>query len=817
MRVDCGPSVGRQWTVTKRWRVDRERLVGSSGAMAAHRVIRNAVIFLKAALRFTTSHTERMTPSFPSSPSAAGIPQPFFRPGDNCWRVEHANRFRMLVDGEEYFTALRAAILNAQQTIFILGWDIDSRMKLVPGDANDGFPEPLAEFLHGVVAARKHLRIYVLSWDFAMLYAFEREWLPVFKMGWRAHRRFAFHQDGRHPIGGSHHQKIVLIDDRLAFVGGLDLTRSRWDTRAHSARQPLRRDPNGDPYPPFHDIQVMFDGDAATALGELVRERWVRANGRRVAMLSAKMRAARHDPWPAAVVPDIEDVDLAICRTEPEYAGRAGVQEIRQMYLDGIRRADRAIFCENQYFTSGIIGKALLERLEETDGPDIAIVSRRVEGGWLQEATMGVLRARLHKSMKATGGADRYSLYCPHIPGLGEDCVNVHSKVMVVDDDLLFVGSANLNNRSMVLDTECNVALDGAGDMRVSRAIAGMRNRLLAEHLDQTEEVVAQTLLRTGSLIATIETLRHNARTLMPHEPSVTPDLDRLVPSEAVIDPETPIAPDRLVAQFVPQPARRPLLGRFALLGVLALLIAAAAGLWRWTPLGQVMNVTALTHVTERLAALPFSPVIIIAAYTLAGVLLVPVTLLIAVSGLAFGGVQGCLYALSGTMASAAISYLIGRSLGRDKVREWAGQRINGLSERLAQRGIVSVVVLRILPVAPFAVINLIAGASQIGFRDFLLGTLLGMGPGIIITVAFAHHLVQAIQHPTWTSFSVLVAIGALMVGVSILLQRFFRSREQVGKRGGKRGEQRDGERSHEQHHTQAEVHAHSQTVTRRR
>jgi len=684
----------------------------------------------------------------------------------------------MLVDGEEYFTALRQAMLNAQQTIFILGWDIDSRMKLVPGDANDGFPEPLAEFLHGIVAARKHLRIYVLSWDFAMLYAFEREWLPVFKMGWRAHRRFAFHQDGRHPIGGSHHQKIVLIDDRLAFVGGLDLTRSRWDTRAHAARQPLRRDPNGDAYPPFHDIQVMFDGQAAAALGDLVRERWLRANGRRVATLSAKMRAARHDPWPKGVAPDIEDVNLAICRTEPEYAGRASVQEIRQMYLDGIGRARRSIFCENQYFTSGIIGKALLARLEEEDGPDIAIVSRRVEGGWLQEATMGVLRARLHKSMKATTGAARYGLYCPHIPGLGEDCVNVHSKVMVVDDDLLFVGSANLNNRSMVLDTECNVALDAAGDERVSKAIAGMRDRLLGEHLDQKEDLVAQTLRETGSLIATISVLGQNARTLMPHEPSVTPDLDRLVPSEAVIDPETPIAPERLVAQFVPHPARRPLLGRFALLGALALFIAAAAGMWRWTPLGHVINIAALTQVTEHLAALPLGPVIIFVAYTLAGVLLVPITLLIAASGLAFGGIPGCLYALTGTMASAALTYCIGRVLGREKVRAWAGQRINGLSERLAQRGIVAVVVLRILPVAPFAVINLIAGASQIGFRDFLVGTLLGMGPGIIITVVFAHHLIQAMQHPTWTSLGVLVGIGALLVGMSVLLQRFFRSRE---------------------------------------
>lgn len=709
----------------------------------------------------------------------------------------------MLVDGEEYFTALRKAIVNAQQTVFILGWDIDSRMKLVPGGANDGFPEPLAEFLHAVVDARRHLRVYVLSWDFAMLYAFEREWLPVFKMGWRSHRRFAFKQDGKHPIGGSHHQKIVLIDDRLAFVGGLDLTRSRWDTREHAARQPLRRDPSGQPYPPFHDIQVMFDGAAAAALGDLVRERWLRANGRRVAMLTADMRASSHDPWPADVEVDVNDVSLALCRTEPEFAGRAAVQEIRQMYLDGVDRARRYIFCENQYFTSGIIGEAFHRRLAETDGPELVILSRRVEGGWLQELTMGVLRARLHRDLKAADAGDggdssknsdvdnesmsrdsashsghRYRMYCPQVPGLGNDCVNVHSKVMFVDDDLLFVGSANLNNRSMVLDTECNVALDGASDERVSRAIAAMRNRLLAEHLGTSETTIAHTLQQTASMIAAIETLRGGPRTMVPHDPTVTPDVDRLVPGEAVIDPETPMAADQLVTQFVPEERHRPLSGRYAVLGIVALLIAGLTALWHWTPLAHYLSVATLTHLTERLAALPFSPVIIVMAYMLGGLISVPITLMIAATGIAFGAVEGGVYAITGTMASATLTYWAGRWLGRDTVRRLAGARINGLSERLAEKGLVAMVVLRVLPVAPFTVVNVIAGASQIGMRDYLLGTLIGMGPGIVITVTFAHQLAQAIRHPTLGSFAVLALIGLALVTLSVVLQRFFKSRE---------------------------------------
>ena len=92
-------------------------------------------------------------------------------PGRNCWRIDRARRLRFLVDGAEYFTAVRRAIAQAQRTIFILGWDIDSRMRLVPEGANDGLPEGLCEFMDAIVARRRTLRAYILSWDFAMLFA----------------------------------------------------------------------------------------------------------------------------------------------------------------------------------------------------------------------------------------------------------------------------------------------------------------------------------------------------------------------------------------------------------------------------------------------------------------------------------------------------------------------------------------------------------------------------------------------------------------------------------------------------------------------
>jgi phospholipase D1/2 len=170
---------------------------------------------------------------------------PLLQPGRNCWRIEKSSRLAFLIDGAAYFSAVRAAIARARRSVFILGWDIDSRVRLVPGGANDGLPEELGDFLNEVVKRQRDLQMYVLTWDFAMVFALDREWLPIYKLDWRTHRRLHFQLDDKHPLGASHHQKIVVVDDAVAFVGGLDLTHHRWDTPEHACRNPGRCDPDG--------------------------------------------------------------------------------------------------------------------------------------------------------------------------------------------------------------------------------------------------------------------------------------------------------------------------------------------------------------------------------------------------------------------------------------------------------------------------------------------------------------------------------------------------------------------------------------------
>jgi phosphatidylserine/phosphatidylglycerophosphate/cardiolipin synthase-like enzyme/uncharacterized membrane protein YdjX (TVP38/TMEM64 family) len=672
-------------------------------------------------------------------------------PGRNCWRVEPAGRLAFLVDAAAYFAALRSAIARAERSVFILGWDFDSRIRLVPR-AEDGYPEELGEFLKEVVRRRRELRMYVLSWDFAMVFALSREWVPLYKLGWKTHPapRLRFRLDDRHPPSGSHHQKVVVVDDAVAFVGGIDLSHGRWDTPEHRPDEPLRRDAHGRPSRPNHDVQAVLDGAAARALGELCRERWARLSRKTVP--PAPVAA---DAWPARLVPDLTDVQVAIARTDPGWPGYKPVGEIRQLYVDAIAAAKRALYLENQYFSSSAVGAALEARLREPEGPEIVVVSRLTEEGWLEERTMGVLRGLLHRRLKQADLCGRYGLFYPFVPGLqAPGLLNVHSKVLIADDELCTVGSANFNNRSMGFDTECNIAIEANGDARIRRAIAGLRHRLLAEHLDATPGEVAR---HGGSLLRAIEALGHPGRTLEPIEPVVSPELERLLPASALADAERPADPDALVRDFVPEDLRRPMALRIARFAAELLILGLLAWLWRHSSL-----------------SLDLTPAKALAVYVVAGLLGAPMSLLVVATCFAFPPLTGALTALAGAILSAAATYAAGRIAGRHVVRRIAGSRLNGVTRRLARRGFLAVTALRLLPVAGFSTVSAVAGASRLPLGALLAGTALGMAPWILLTLTFVDRVRAVLTEPGPVSYSLLAADTALIVAAVLFVWRRF-------------------------------------------
>jgi phosphatidylserine/phosphatidylglycerophosphate/cardiolipin synthase-like enzyme len=253
-------------------------------------------------------------------PAGARGAAPAFVPGANCTSVNRAERAAVLVDTEAYYRAFAQAALRAERSIVIVGWDFHSRTPLTYGELPDGAPTRLGEFLNFLVRRRRKLHVYILVWDFPMVFSQDRELPVLYRFGWRPHRRVHIRFDDTVPVIGSHHQKLVVIDDRLAFCGGIDLTQRRLDTRRHDADDP-RRTAEGESYPPFHDLMLMVDGPAARSLGRLVGDRWRRSGGSRL-----KPSQARGDPWPRDLAPGFTHVEVAISRTMPPRGDAAAVR-----------------------------------------------------------------------------------------------------------------------------------------------------------------------------------------------------------------------------------------------------------------------------------------------------------------------------------------------------------------------------------------------------------------------------------------------------------------------------------------------------------
>jgi phosphatidylserine/phosphatidylglycerophosphate/cardiolipin synthase-like enzyme/uncharacterized membrane protein YdjX (TVP38/TMEM64 family) len=690
----------------------------------------------------------------------------------------------VLVDVAAYYGALREAALRAQRALYIVGWDVDSRT-LLAGDPSsspeDGYPPRLLDFLNALLVARPALHIHVLAWDFSMIYALERELLSSLKFGWRAHPRLHFALDDHHPAGASQHQKLVVIDDRVAFCGGMDLTIRRWDTPAHRADDPGRRDPRGTAYAPMHDVQVAVDGEAAFALGQLARERWQAATGERLMPVAARGprfwqrrrgTLADVDAWPPGAHVDFQDLSVGIVRTRHEgVAERGGVREVLELNRAAIAAARHCIFIENQYLTSAAIGDALARRLTERDGPELIVVLPRVECGWMEQSSMGILRARMLARLQRANRHGHLHVYYPSVPDLGAQSVNVHSKLIAIDDRLLKIGSSNLSNRSMALDTECDLAIeagDGPEHATTRHAIAAVRWRLLGEHLGCSPEQVAAGAAEHGSIAAFIDSRRQYARSLQPlHDTEPGVALNLAVLDGVVADPERPIDADLFMLQLVPEEMERP--ARRSLYGVVTalLLVMCAIAAWHFTPLRELASAERVAGFVRELRQSPLGPLYVLIAYVVGAGLFFPITVLIAGTALAFDPLRACLLSLGGALSSAMLSYAFGRMLGRAPLRRLTGTRFHRLSAPIRRRGFRTIVTARLLPLGNFTAINLIAGALRVPFRAYLLGNVIGLLPGVLGLSLLAAGLQRALQKPTAWNVALLAAcVVALGYGV---------------------------------------------------
>jgi len=703
-------------------------------------------------------------------------PSPLLEAGRNCWRIERADRVGFAIAGEAFFRAARQSLLLAERHAVILAWDLHSEVRLErdADEPDDGLPSQVGPFFDALLERRPELHLHILLWDFSMIYAAEREW-RLFSDSFRdPHPRLHLRVDDRLPRGASHHQKVILVDDAFAFAGGLDLSQWRWDTAAHHLKDERRTDPDGKPYDPYHDIQMAVTGPAALALGDLCAERWQRATGESLPRVDAPATPA---PWPDSLETALEDAPVGIARTYAAWEPWPAVHEVERLHLDLIAGARDYLYFENQYFSSRRIADAIADRLREPNGPEVIIVMTQDTGGLLEEGTMGRLKDRLFELLSEADEHGRLRLFFPRVADdEGEESaqVYVHAKVLIADDRILKVGSSNLSNRSMRVDSELDLVVERpAPDPSIRRWL----HHLLGVHFRTEADTVAARVGESASLVEAVDGMRSDTgHSLWPLEFGCDSDLERQVADTQLLDPDEPIDPDHWIRNFVPGDERPSVLRRITLLSVLVLATLALAFLVKegW---GRVLDRETVVRHFEALQAHPAGLPALVCIIAVAGLAGVPLTLLLVGATVAMGPWVALACGFVGAHLSALAGYGIGHRLGKPLVKRWTSENVERIDRLLRDRGVLSVIFVRIVPVAPFAVINLVAGASQLRFRVFTLGNVLGMLPGMSAVILLTHQLNAAITNPGWDTILGFAAVFLAVGGAVIFIRRALRAR----------------------------------------
>jgi phospholipase D1/2 len=208
---------------------------------------------------------------------------------------------------------------------------------------------------------------------------------------------------------------------------------------------------------------------------------------------------------------------------------------------------------------------------------------------------------------------------------------------------------------------------------------------------------------------------------------------------------------------------------------ILVILFAAAAA-WKWTPLADEIDIRKIAGWLFSLRNNPARSLIILGGYIAGSLLLIPITALILATALVFGPLLGSAYSFAGCLLGAAVTYAVGYFLGRDFVRQITGSKWHRVEKKIDRAGIAAVTTMRLLPVAPFTIVNIISGAFQVPLRHYVIGTVLGMAPGIVVINLFAHQVESAVRNPGVGSYTLLIVLATASVVGTLWLRRKLRN-----------------------------------------
>jgi len=243
-------------------------------------------------------------------------------------------------------------------------------------------------------------------------------------------------------------------------------------------------------------------------------------------------------------------------------------------------------------------------------------------------------------------------------------------------------------------------------------------------------------------------------------------------------DPEAPLALERIVERVAPDATSRKGFNVRKALYILGGIVAAAivlALLWTHTPLADWVTRDNASRLAEWFSQRWWAPIVAVLAYTPASFVMFPRWIITMTAVLAFGPWHGLVYAYLGVIIAGIATFLPGRLVSRDTIRRLAGKKLKPVTQFMERKGLIAVAIMRLLPIAPFPIVNLVMGAMRVKLWHFVVGTIIGMMPGMLAATVLSDQLAAALEDPTRVNFWLIGAAVLVIVAVAFFGQRYMR------------------------------------------
>ncbi|MDA3948288.1 MAG: VTT domain-containing protein [Spirochaeta sp.] len=641
-----------------------------------------------------------------------------------------AEHLGLFTNSAAYYAALDDIIPRVTRHLLIVGWSFDDRVTL-RRDATDSDAHPSAGERSLTLAANNpDVRVDLCVWDAPSVFPADQHITSTFLRRANELPNFSVRRIPSHSAFSSRHEKYIIVDGALAFVGGMDISHNRWDEPDHRGHHAGRVNPDGQPYPPYHDTQLALTGPIVAELMQTaIDDDLVGADAR---------RAAAPALWPPDLPVLATNTPVMIAHTRDSSGG--ALRQIEQTYVEMIRSAEHTIYIENQYFAGDAVTDAVLQQLEREDGPEVIIIISRELPDTLGRITMGLNSAQHLSILHARDRHDRLGVFNPIAPDDPAGAVKVHSKTMVIDDRYVTLGSANISDRSFHFDAESNATFDtGHAETATDASAAApaatpVTDTLLAAHAGLTQNEwrdsvtahggsrLAALTTRARAWSGLIEDTSHRTAPPIPRELLERFDMDHAPPQESVLTRLVQADPTALLKRL----ARQWITVLLATIAVAAIVYLAQSDL----DVDRVFDTIQQIRDSRPLLA----AVLTVLAYWLSISLFVTIVVPIVFFATLHGSWWGIVYSTIGVFTGAAIYYALGRALYSNTWlnRFQAVKTAKKHLEKIKPYGTWAVAISRMVPSGPFLVVNLVTG--MVGFHpsQFLIGSAIGLFPGII-------------------------------------------------------------------------------------